>query len=157
MEEHELDFIEIKNDYDAIRIRQAVRRRALELGFSMIIQTKISTVASELSRNILNYVGTGEVRVRRVTDVSRSGLKIVFQYNGPGTKNIAQVLQEGYSNIMSLGMGLTINRKFSNAFDIESKGGKETKVTITNWVKSNEVKRPPQFSNKRVISGGAGH
>jgi len=157
MDEQLLDNIEIKNDYDAVRVRQAVRRRALEMGFSMITQTKISTVASELSRNILNYAETGAVSLHRVTDASRTGLKMIFQDNGPGIKDLAQALKDGYSSTMSLGMGLAISRKFSNSFDIASEKDNGTTVTIINWVKTNATRRPPRFSNKTSLSGRAGH
>ncbi len=153
MQEQILEEIPIKNDYDAVRVRQAVRRRALEMGFSMIAQTKISTVASELARNILNYAEEGSIRISKVTDANRQGLKLVFQDNGPGIRDVAQAMRNGYSSTMSLGMGLAISKKFSNVFDIQTTEGKGTTVTVTNWVKSHENRRPPRIFNPAKFSG----
>ena len=36
---------------DVVAVRQAVRQRAVELGFNLVDQTKIVTAASELARN----------------------------------------------------------------------------------------------------------
>ena len=152
MEKQVKETISIKNDYDAVRVRQAIRRQALSMGFSMIAQTKIATVASELARNILNYAEDGQVQIMLINDSVRKGLQLIFHDNGPGIKDVAKALLDGYSSTVSLGMGLAISRKFSNAFDIQSEEGKGTTVTITNWVKSNEVKRPPRFFGKKKIS-----
>lgn len=148
-----MDTIKIINDYDAVRVRQAVRRFALQLGFSMIAQTKIATVASELARNILNYAESGEIRINRISDAGRKGLKLIFQDKGPGIKDVAQALKDGYSSTTSLGMGLSISRKFSDAFDIESEEGKGTSVVITNWVKSKDVRKPPRFFSSKTVPG----
>ncbi len=138
MKEVLLDEVRIKNDLDAVKVRQVVRRYALELGFSMITQTKIATVASELARNIINYAKEGKLTLYRLIDVNRNGLKLVFEDNGPGIPDLEKALKEGYSSTMSLGMGLSISKKFSNYFKVESEEGKGTKVTVVNWVKSNE-------------------
>ena len=55
---------------DVVGVRQAVRQRAVELGFNLVDQTKIVTAASELARNTLQYGGGGTVRHR---GASRSG------------------------------------------------------------------------------------
>ena len=44
-------------------MRQAVRQRAVELGFNLVDQTKIVTAASELARNTLQYGGGGTLRI----------------------------------------------------------------------------------------------
>ena len=64
-----------KNDTLAIRasdhvvlVRQAVRKWAIELGFSLVDQTKMITAASELARNTLDYGGGGTVRLEALED-----------------------------------------------------------------------------------------
>ena len=44
-------------------VRQAVRKWAIEQGFSLVDQTKMITAASELARNTLDYGGGGTVRL----------------------------------------------------------------------------------------------
>ena len=46
---------------DVVAVRQAVRQRAVELGFNLVDQTKIVTAASELARNTVQYGGGGHV------------------------------------------------------------------------------------------------
>ena len=40
-------------------MRQAVRKKAVALGFGLVDQTKIVTASSELARNTLDYGGGG--------------------------------------------------------------------------------------------------
>ena len=41
----------VRSGEDVVRARQIVRSRAMEVGFSLVEQTKIVTAASELARN----------------------------------------------------------------------------------------------------------
>ena len=50
---------DIHSDEDVVRIRQLPRRWAVDLGFTLVDQTKIVTAASELARNTLIYGGGG--------------------------------------------------------------------------------------------------
>jgi serine/threonine-protein kinase RsbT len=54
-------------------VRQSVRQRAVELGFSLVDQTKIITAASELGRNAIQHGGGGQAMVEVITDGSRRG------------------------------------------------------------------------------------
>src|SRR5437762_3294958 len=45
-----------------VTVRQLVRQRAVELGFSLVDQTKIVTAASELARNTVHHGGGGPAR-----------------------------------------------------------------------------------------------
>ena len=156
MDEKTIETIDVKNDYDVVRVRQAVRKQALEMRFSMITQTKIATVASELARNMLTYAKEGRMSLYQVTDGHRKGLKMVFRDEGPGIKDVAQAMKDGYSSSASLGMGLALSRKFSNVFDIKSEKDKGTTVTVINWVKSNDVRRPRKIFDQKKFPGSAG-
>ena len=45
----------IRTSDDVVRVRQQVRVRAVEIGLSLVDQTKIITAASEIARNTLDY------------------------------------------------------------------------------------------------------
>nr|BFE87956.1 hypothetical protein GCM10020093_105570 [Planobispora longispora] len=49
----------ISGNSDVVLIRQQVRTVAVEVGLSLVDQTKIVTAASELARNALVYAGGG--------------------------------------------------------------------------------------------------
>jgi serine/threonine-protein kinase RsbT len=118
---------------DVVAVRQAVRQRAVELGFNLVDQTKIVTAASELARNTLQYGGGGTLRIEEVIDGTRRGLRLVFEDNGPGIANIELAMKDGYTSGNGLGLGLSGAKRLSNEFDIQSSPGQGTRVTIVRW------------------------
>lgn len=118
---------------DVVAVRQAVRQRAVELGFNLVDQTKIVTAASELARNTLQYGGGGEVRIEALEEGSRRGLRLVFEDQGPGIPDVELAMRDGYTSGAGLGLGLSGARRLSNEFDIQSEVGRGTRVTIVRW------------------------
>jgi serine/threonine-protein kinase RsbT len=123
----------IATSEDVVTVRQAVRQRAVELGFNLVDQTKIVTAASELARNTLQYGGGGTLRIEEVIQGSRRGLRLVFEDNGPGIANIELAMKDGYTTGNGLGLGLSGAKRLSNEFDIHSRPGEGTRVTIVRW------------------------
>ena len=106
----------------------------MDVGFSLVEQTKIVTAASELARNTVIYGGGGEMRIERLFDgPKRSGLRLTFEDQGPGIVDIELALRDGYTTGNGLGLGLNGARKLSHEFDIQSQPGQGTRVTITRW------------------------
>ena len=118
---------------DVVAVRQAVRQRAVELGFNLVDQTKIVTAASELARNTLQYGGGGTLRIEEVLQGTRRGIRLVFEDNGPGIANIELAMKDGYTTGNGLGLGLSGAKRLSNDFFIESRPGEGTRVTIVRW------------------------
>ena len=118
---------------DVVAVRQAVRQRAVELGFNLVDQTKIVTAASELARNTLQYGGGGTLRIEEVVEGPRRGLRLVFEDNGPGIANIELAMKDGYTSGNGLGLGLSGAKRLSNEFAIYSRPGEGTRVTIVRW------------------------
>ena len=93
----------------------------MELGFSLVEQTKIVTAASELARNTVIYGGGGEMRIERLHEgPKRAGLRLTFEDHGPGIPDIDLALRDGYTTGNGLGLGLNGARKLSHEFDIKS-------------------------------------
>jgi serine/threonine-protein kinase RsbT len=118
---------------DVVAIRQAVRQRAVELGFNLVDQTKIVTAASELARNTVQHGGGGRVTIEAVEDFGRRGIRLTFEDEGPGIPNVELAMKDGVTTGGGLGLGLSGARRLSNDFSIESTVGKGTRVTITRW------------------------
>ena len=114
-------------------VRQAVRRRAVEMGFSLVDQTKIVTAASELARNAIQHGGGGHAVVEVVFDGVRRGLRLAFEDQGPGIADIQLAMRDGYSTAGGLGLGLSGAKRLSNEFAISSTPGGGTRVVITRW------------------------
>jgi len=125
--------LRVDNSEDVVRVRQEVRKRATEIGLSLVDQTKIVTAASELARNMLDYGGGGIVTLEIVHNVARRGLRLAFIDEGPGIADIEHALENGVTTGGGLGLGLGGARRLSNEFEIESAPGKGTKVVITRW------------------------
>lgn len=124
----------VRSGEDVVKVRQAVRRLAMDLGFSLVEQTKVVTAASELARNTVTHGGGGEVRIERLGGgATRAGLRLTFEDRGPGIPNIELALTDGYTTGNGLGLGLNGARKLSHEFDIWSQVGVGTRVTITRW------------------------
>lgn len=124
----------VRSGEDVVKVRQAVRSLAMDLGFSLVDQTKVVTAASELARNTLTYGGGGEVRIERLNQgPKRAGLRLTFEDRGPGIANIDLALTDGFTTGTGLGLGLNGARKLSHEFDIWSQPGLGTRVTITRW------------------------
>ena len=118
---------------DVVAIRQAVRQRAVELGFNLVDQTKIVTAASELARNTVQYGGGGTVTIEALEALGRRGLRLTFADSGPGIPDIELAMKDGYTTGGGLGLGLSGARRLSSDFSIQSKPGEGTRVTITRW------------------------
>ena len=127
------DTMELQASEHVVLVRQAVRKWAIDLGFSLVDQTKMITAASELARNTLDYGGGGTVRLEALENGRRKGLRLTFEDRGPGIPDIDKALTDGYTTGKGLGMGLGGSKRLVNEFEIASRVGEGTRVTITRW------------------------
>ena len=123
----------IRSSQDIVRVRQAAREWAIAQGLSLVDQTKIVTAASELARNTLDHGGGGTVRLEPINSETRRGLRLTFEDRGPGIPDIELALKDGYTTSGGLGLGLSGAKRLSNEFEIISRVGEGTRVTITRW------------------------
>jgi serine/threonine-protein kinase RsbT len=123
----------LKTSEDVVRMRQAVRELAIELGFGLVDQTKLVTAASELARNTIHYGGGGEVELETLTNGARHGICLTFSDRGPGITDIDLAMKDGYTSGTGLGLGLGGAKRLSNEFHIVSERGVGTRVTIKRW------------------------
>ncbi len=128
-----IETLAITTSDDVVRVRQQVRTRAVEIGMSLVDQTKIVTAASEIARNTLDYGGGGLVRIEVLDNGARRGVRLVFEDEGPGISDLGAALTDGFTTGGGLGLGLSGAKRLSNEFDIKSTVGKGTQVTIARW------------------------
>jgi serine/threonine-protein kinase RsbT len=128
-----LDRLALRSSEDVVRLRQAVRERAVAAGFSLVDQTKMVTAASELGRNTIQYGGGGHALILSLANGTRRGLRLEFVDQGAGIKDIQQALQDGFTTGGGLGLGLSGAKRLSDEFEIESEPGKGTRVAIARW------------------------
>lgn len=127
------DKVEIRASEDIVRVRHAVRTWAVKIGLSLVDQTKVVTAASELARNTLDYADGGVATIETVQNGARLGLRLTFEDNGPGIADLELAMRDGYSTGGGLGLGLSGAKRLANEFEISSKPGEGTRVTIVKW------------------------
>jgi serine/threonine-protein kinase RsbT len=123
----------INSDQDIVTARQRGRALATELGFSTGDATLVATAISELARNIVSYARKGDITLKIVQALSRQGVLIIASDSGPGIRDIPQALRDGFSTSGSLGLGLPGVRRLMDEFEITSKPGRGTIVTVKKW------------------------
>jgi serine/threonine-protein kinase RsbT len=125
--------IPIKSSADVVLLRQKVRTWAVELKFGLVDQTKMVTAASELARNTLGHGGGGTCVMELVRNGTRDGLSLTFEDKGPGISDTELALTDGYSTGGGLGLGLGGSKRLVSEFQIASKVGEGTRVTVVRW------------------------
>lgn len=134
---HEEVTVPISQDKDIVTARQRGRAMASKIGFSSTDQISIATAISELSRNIVEYAREGEIVLSlvRAHENGQAGIQIVARDNGPGITDVGLAMKDGYSTSRSLGLGLPGTKRLMDDFEIDSKPGKGTRVTIRKWLR----------------------
>jgi len=123
----------IRAEDDVVRIRQVCREWSIELGFSLVDQTKIVTAASEIARNTKVYGGGGTAVLESLSEGARRGLRLTFADKGPGIPDVQQALKDGFTTGSGLGLGLGGARRLMNEFSVVSEPGQGTRVVLTKW------------------------
>lgn len=124
--------VPVKSEPDVVAVRRRIRDVAARLGFSLVDQTKLVTAASELARNTLIHGSGGTMQVETLNG-PRTGLRLTFEDQGPGIPNIELALRDGFTTGYGLGLGLGGAKRLVSEFNIESRVGAGTKVTVTGW------------------------
>ena len=111
-----------------------VKHKLKKLGYNPSAIRRVSIAMYEGEINMVIHAGGGEAKV----DVDPDKVVIVLADHGPGIADVEKAMQEGWStapdNVRSLGfgagMGLPNMVKCSDKFDIQSKVGEGTCITM---------------------------
>lgn len=124
--------IGVSTDPDIVTARQAARSVAAAVGFPGTELTVLATAVSEIARNVVRFAGVGEIIVEQVEE-HQPGVRVVARDAGPGIVDLDQAMQDGYSTYSGLGLGLPGARRLMDEFEIVTKPGRGTTVTMTKW------------------------
>ena len=121
--------VAIEAEGDIVVARRAGREVARQLGFRSADQTRLATAISELTRNVVQYAGTGACLITDESDQSMIRIRVVVEDHGPGIPDVEAAMMDGFSTSGGLGAGLPGARRLMQEFCIESRPG-HTKVAI---------------------------
>lgn len=124
--------VPVVSETDVVTVRRLVRESSAKLGFSLVDQTKFVTAASELARNTLLHGGGGSMELATLNG-PRVGLRLVFEDRGPGIPDIQLALRDGFTTGSGLGLGLGGAKRLVSEFDVVSKVGEGTRITVIRW------------------------
>ena len=127
------DTIEVIKEQDVVFAKNRVKESAVRIKMGLVNQTRLITAASELLRNMMRYANGGKCIIEVVSSGRNNGIRLTFTDKGPGIPDIDMAMKDGFSTGKSLGLGLPGTKRLVNEFDIKSKVGEGTVVTILKW------------------------
>lgn len=133
----------------AAEARRAAGRIAARLGFDESAAGRVALVATEAATNLVKHTRGGEVVVQPVALEDAVGLEILALDQGPGMRNVAASLRDGYSTAGSPGTGLGAIARLASRFDIYSAPGVGTAVLARLW-----CREPAHRPGARLDVGG---
>lgn len=114
---------EIVDSSQAGEARRAAVDLATSLGMNETECGKIAIVVTEMASNLVKHAQHGKLLCEPVRHNGAFGLRVLSLDNGPGIRNIAAALEDGYSTFGSPGNGLGAVRRLSTEFDLYSAPG----------------------------------
>jgi serine/threonine-protein kinase RsbT len=124
--------LDVKTENDIVRARTLARDLCLRLGFSLGEQTKVATVVSELTRNVVMYAGGGKASFLALRG-DRPGIHIVVEDQGPGIEGIDGILSGKHVSRTGMGLGLCGSKRLMDEFSVETEKGKGTRVVARKY------------------------
>lgn len=120
--------LRIKENSQVAEARRMARALARQSGFGEQDLARIALVITEVATNLVKYSDEGELLVSSVEVGRKPEIDIIALDRGPGIKNLAGSLRNGYSTSGSPGTGLGAIIRQSAIFDIYTQPGKGTAV-----------------------------
>lgn len=93
--------------------------------------SKAAIVVTEMANNLLKHGKGGEIVIREVANAASADLELLALDNGPGMRNLAECLRDGFSTAGTVGNGLGSIKRLSDRFEVFSQPGNGTVV----WTK----------------------
>lgn len=121
--------MDIRYEHDVVLARQRARTIAVALKFDVQVQTRIATAVSEVVRNAFQYAGGGSIDFEVDNGVDKM-LLISVRDQGPGIPNLDQIFDGKYVSKTGMGIGMVGAKRLLDRFDVETRKGKGTSVTL---------------------------
>jgi anti-sigma regulatory factor (Ser/Thr protein kinase) len=122
---------------DQSRVGEARRMAAIlagEAGLGEARRSDVGIVATELATNVLRHAGRGTLVLRRLESAG-GGIELLCLDAGPGMRDPAACMADGYSTAGSMGTGLGAIRRLAHSFDLYSLPERGTAVVARLWAR----------------------
>ncbi|TXN61372.1 anti-sigma regulatory factor [Methylobacterium sp. WL18] len=121
--------VRVTSEIDAAEARQEARRLALRHGFTTVRAHGLATAVSELAMNLVLHTDRGGlIRLTAQDATGAAVIELVAEDDGPGIRDLALAMEDGYSTRGGLGCGLPGTRRLVDAFAITSQVGEGTRI-----------------------------
>lgn len=126
--------VQILETADIVNARQSGRDVSSTFRASEVETTFITTIISELARNILVHAEKGEIQIDGEDSSGQARITVTARDTGPGIRDVHRALLGGYSTCGRMGLGLSGVRQLADEFRIESAESTGTTVTAAKWL-----------------------
>lgn len=118
----------IREPGDVGAARRAATALAAALGFDETDRGRLALVVTEAGTNVLKHGGGGEILLGRTPGGAGAEVEMIALDRGPGMRDLAKCLRDGFSTSGSPGTGLGAIMRLSSAVDIYTLQGAGTAV-----------------------------
>jgi signal transduction histidine kinase/CheY-like chemotaxis protein len=140
--------VKIEYEHDVVLARQRARELAARLGFDNQDQVRIATAVSEIARNAYVYARGGKVEFQIEGQTAPQVLIAQVSDQGPGIKNIKDILEGQYRSPTGMGLGVMGARRLTDHCEIQSRPGAGTVVSLKKILPS----RAPVVTRERLAA-----
>jgi serine/threonine-protein kinase RsbT len=111
--------VEIRTERDITEARLLARQVCLNVNAKSLEIQKVATVVSELARNIVSYTRGGKIEIKAEVG-GRRAMLIRAVDNGPGIRNLDEIMSGRYRSKTGLGLGILGTKRLADRFDVAS-------------------------------------
>jgi serine/threonine-protein kinase RsbT len=120
--------VQLTRESDISTARSEARRLCENAGASAFSMQKVTTIVSELARNIVLYAQRGTIEMGFDNQQRQSQIVVTAIDTGPGIPNLNQILGGQYQSRTGLGKGILGTKRLADSFHITT-GAQGTSIT----------------------------
>lgn len=140
--------VKIQFEHDVVLARQRAREIGGLLGFDPQDQVRIATAVSEIARNAFMYAAGGKVEFQIEGQTAPQIFIIQVSDQGPGIKNLSEILDGQYRSRTGMGLGITGAQRLTDQCEIHPGPTGGTVVSLKRIL----PKRAPVVTQSRLVA-----
>ncbi|WP_141731305.1 ATP-binding SpoIIE family protein phosphatase [Oligoflexus tunisiensis] len=134
--------VEITESSQVGEARRLGQKLAVSCGLDSIAEGRVSLIITEAATNIVRYGNGGLIILQTCKNQNlTAGVEILALDRGPGMRDVASCLVDGYSTGGTQGSGLGAIRRLSDSFDIYSAPGQGTAILCRVYPRSSKAEQ----------------